>query len=882
MNVWEKLVEISNKYPNHISLKDYKGNFKTYKELIEDTLCYARYIQKLKHQRIGVAFTRSIEYIITILSIWRAGKSFIPFDSRIPIKRIEKIMQESGIDFFITNQSKFKNFIKFEILDRTEIDTSYLFDKNSLAYIIYTSGSSGKPKGICITHRGILNFIEEQIPFFKLNSNSIVFQNLSISFDASLSEIFTTLLSGACLYIPNENSFSIEEMFKSKSTHLFISPSSLELYKADSFPKSLQTIIIGGEAGSKNLIKEFASRFHLVNVYGPTEATVCTSLKKFTSRSNPKNIGKPIKNIEYFLYKKNSSRKGELWITGDSLFEGYIQNSILIKDKLVNINEKTYYKTSDILSKAKNGDYIFHGRIDRQFKIHGQLIEPFEIENEIQKILKTSKIIIRKEFFKKKERLVCDLYAPILFSRTELIKKLREKFPEWMIPKKFQIQYKTSKTISDKLILKSESNHLNKLDSIWKKFTSENISPEENFYDYSDSFDLIQLFSTLAKEKINFNQEYFLSKPTFNRLYESLQKKENTESTKFLLSQLKYYPLLNIDSKNPKAIETILIIGASSFLAQDFIKQMISIDKKLILTYKDNLSNIEDLNVPKIRIDISKKFLGLSYKSYMELSKKIDSIYLFSSIVNFSYSFNDLINVNIEGVYNVLKFSLVNKTKILHYISTLSVFTNSNYKNKIIKEEKTKYQTKIYGGYAQTKWLSEKIIESYSNVKIYRPSLCFFDLNQKKLSKKNLFIQFIKLILKHKKAPLLKQNTSFNFITTNEFAMKLIFANKNLKDQKYFHICSDHNFKYTDLIRILQEFEKGIIYTDSNAKVFEEYYLLFQNNLVSNRKNFSETDLFLSSKFTFDSSLTADFIGKSYENSDILRECIRILLNKKI
>jgi amino acid adenylation domain-containing protein/thioester reductase-like protein len=262
---------------------------------------------------------------------------------------------------------------------------------DDLAYLIFTSGSIGRPKGVLVTHRGIVPMLDSQIPVFGLRPGSRSLWLLSPAFDASVSDVGTALLSGATLCIEDGEALGsvhglLEVLERRRITHFDLPPSLLPVLDLDRVPDSLETLIIGGEPSPPGLIRRWAERFRVVNVYGPTEATVCSSLCLCAPESwDQPLLGTPIPGTRYLVLGCDRQpvapgTPGELFIASPGLARGYLNQPGLTAEKFVERQGERLYRTGDRVVVRGDGAHVFLGRIDRQVKVRGLLVEPEEVE----------------------------------------------------------------------------------------------------------------------------------------------------------------------------------------------------------------------------------------------------------------------------------------------------------------------------------------------------------------------------------------------------------------------------------------------------------------------------------------------------------------------
>ncbi|WP_344931044.1 amino acid adenylation domain-containing protein [Aquimarina addita] len=403
--------------PEHIAVV-FDNKKLTYKELNEKSNRLAHHLKE-KYQLnaddfVTIMLNRSEWCIISILGILKAGASYVPIDIDYPNTRKLFIVEDTKSKVLIIESESLFDVINFKInifsidieLDELPNDNSFLKNpsflksSNDLAYIIYTSGSTGNPKGVMIEHKGLLNLILYQINLFRINSTSNILLFASLSFDASCSEIFTSLLGGASLIIPKkEKLLSINlliELINQFSIDIVTLPPSYQaLLENEDNIANLKTIISAGESLNIQAVKSFQSNgIRVINFYGPTESTIGVTMSEDPIIDNDLiTIGKPIANIEIHILDKRKKLVpngviGEIFIGGIGVARGYLNLPDLTKSKFVNnpfseIPGTRLYKTGDLGKRLKNGNIIFLGRKDEQIKLRGYRIELEEIKNTI-------------------------------------------------------------------------------------------------------------------------------------------------------------------------------------------------------------------------------------------------------------------------------------------------------------------------------------------------------------------------------------------------------------------------------------------------------------------------------------------------------------------
>jgi non-ribosomal peptide synthetase component F len=271
------------------------------------------------------------------------------------------------------------------------LNSPLVLPKNSTGYIFFTSGSSGTPKAVHVPWTAVASVCDAQAQLTNITTSSKIAWVLNAYFDASLSDIFVALLSGAALHIPpygptqsNKLSAYIQ---RENITHLDLPPSCLDLYKPGQLP-SLKSVIIGGETPNmQSLHPWFKANIAIFNSYGPTEATISTSLHRLQP-NEPIFIGQPYPHVDYLAWNNGNPAPFTpnavdelLLVSSTCIAKGYLNNPKQTEERFFNLHDKRAYRTGDLIKYcAELHNYQFIGRCDRQFKRHGILICPEEIE----------------------------------------------------------------------------------------------------------------------------------------------------------------------------------------------------------------------------------------------------------------------------------------------------------------------------------------------------------------------------------------------------------------------------------------------------------------------------------------------------------------------
>ena len=417
---FEQQVELT---PSRIAVK-FKNQSLTYRKLNNRANQLANYIkkQKIKHgSLIGLSVDRSIDLIICIIGILKAGCAYVPIDPSYPENRINFMLTDTLVSLLITQahtKHKFTELkVKTIVIDEEQYsiykeDTQNPLESISsrdLAYVIYTSGSTGKPKGVMIPHGNIISLFKAIKKIYDFNKNDIWTLFHSFAFDFSVFEIWGALFNGSKLVIVSYlESRSPELLHKllieEKITVINQTPSAFQ--QLLTYENSLSTIknsflryiIFCGEELKPSFLRYWHAKYDLkkpklMNMYGPAEATVFSSYHKIDEhffKSSKSNIGKPLLGwqiyiLDHKLKLVKHKQKGEIYISGAGLATGYLNRPTLTKERFINnpfSNNPAdiLYRTGDLGRYLENGDIEFLGRVDDQVKIRGYRIELGEIE----------------------------------------------------------------------------------------------------------------------------------------------------------------------------------------------------------------------------------------------------------------------------------------------------------------------------------------------------------------------------------------------------------------------------------------------------------------------------------------------------------------------
>ena len=483
-------------HPNALAVS-FEESHLTYGELDRRAEVLARKIfgkTKGDNSIIGLCAERSLEMIVGLLAILKAGCAYLPIDPKYPTDRIRFMMEDADLRGLVTQRNlvslfdaSLEGIFLLDTLDAkdakdakdandakditgvsgvsdtkdtsgTRIETLQLPvpDRSDLAYVIYTSGSTGKPKGVAISHGNILSSTAGRLDFYPVNPEAFLLLS-SISFDSSKAGIFWTLCTGGNLVIaPARIEQDVARLGaliqRHKISHTLMLPSLyhllLELGDADTLT-SLSAVMVAGEACPVSLVERHFSALpttQLYNEYGPTEATVwCIAHKIERGQTSNVPLGRPVAGAGIYLLDGHKNlvprgAVGEIHIGGDGLSNGYVKRPELTAERFIGNPfsenaEDRLYKTGDLARYNAEGTLEFLGRTDQQIKIRGYRVELGEIEKAIRATGKLSEVVVLvEELGASSKRLVSYISSENKIEVDELKLELKRRLPDYMVP----------------------------------------------------------------------------------------------------------------------------------------------------------------------------------------------------------------------------------------------------------------------------------------------------------------------------------------------------------------------------------------------------------------------------------------------------------------
>ena len=728
---------------------------------------------------VGIYVEKSAEYVVGLVAVWLAGGAFVPLDPCLPTLRLEHMARTADIRFVLCAPGRMASWasppvssMAIERAGRFGVTPVERFlSATTTAYAIFTSGSTGRPKAVVVTHRGLVNLLDAQIEAFTLNGDSQVLWLLSLSFDASISDIGTCLLAGAALHIESSlRSHSaaalIEALRVRKITHVDVPPSILASLDVEQAPRTLSTVVIGGEVCQESVVRAWSARTRVVNVYGPTEATICSSLSVCGPRWDRPLIGRPLPHVDYLI--SGDSRQpasvgeiGELFIGGIGVAKEYLGDPELTDQKFVTLNDCRFFRTGDLVKLHGDGEIEFVGRVDRQFKARGVLVAPEEIEALLHEHNAIREAAVVPHHRRGRNRIVAYYVGAV--RPAALRHYLSDVLPPNLVPDVLisleslprvasgKVDFATlGETVCDSGTGESPETEIERaLARVWMRVLQvEPIGVDSHFFELGgDSLSVVELVVAAESEGVFLTAEQVYACPRLGTLAETVERTPDA-NTRVTCDALRADPVFSIDwSRFSETTGTrgahdrahYLVTGATGFLGGEVLRYLLERTPATItcliradtsVAARDRLAALQvsptqGARLVALRGDLRVPYFGVRKTQWQDLVDHIDAVYHCGADVNLVKPASELRDTNVVGTKWVLELCRRGKPKSLHYASTLSVFVGSDHSTGVFRETDCIDSVgALYGGYAQSKWVAERLVrqaaEVLGDVSIYR------------------------------------------------------------------------------------------------------------------------------------------------------------------
>lgn len=456
------LPELSNN--NAICVKDKFFTYTQFRKRI-DSIAFELSAHNYKNAAIGLVASDHVDTYAAIMAIWATGNIFVPLNPYHPKDRIESIVSQSEIKLILYSVEKVdsdKNFVCTLDLEEKGFTDIAQPKNEDIAYILFTSGSTGLPKGVPVSYGNVRSFLKGLDAIqYELDVDSKFLQMFDLSFDLSIVSILAPMIFKGCMFTVPNNDIKYQTVYRLLEEYdiefAIVVPSIityLRPYFEEICLEKMKHLCFSAEASKDTITSEFMkccpnAKFY--NLYGPTEATVFSlwyniPIKNIPSQNGIISIGQPTIETEALIVDDENNivkdgEKGELLLSGNQVISSYLKNEEKDKEAFVYINNKRYYRTGDICS--KDGDlYFYLGRKDYQVKVRGFRIELSEIEHHITSYCNENRTVALASKDENESEIIVAIIESEEIDTEKLNEYLKSKMPFYMIPSKYYFMSK--------------------------------------------------------------------------------------------------------------------------------------------------------------------------------------------------------------------------------------------------------------------------------------------------------------------------------------------------------------------------------------------------------------------------------------------------------
>ena len=419
---------------------------------------------------VGLALERTADLLVAVLAVLKCGAAYVPLDPAYPTDRIAFMLTDSTAKLLLastgalpdlrtdTPRLAFEELLAEAAAQPGRQPTPVQTGPDDLLYVLYTSGSTGQPKGVAVTHRNVVNFLTSMQQQPGITAADRLLAVTTISFDIAGLELFLPLVSGATVVLADADTVRdgralLQLLETERITLLQATPATWHLLLAAGWEQPLPLVALcGGEPLPPALASQLLTRCRaLWNMYGPTETTIWSSVKQIVADQEPITVGRPIANTQLYVLDEQlqalpPGQPGEVYIGGDGVARGYWQRPGLTAERFIANPFRTepgarLYRTGDAGQLLPNGELQVLGRLDEQLKLRGYRIEPGEIEAHLTRLPGIRQAVVVVQASATDQRLVAhvvlDQPAELSAHRPGWLVALRAQLPAYMVPAEF-------------------------------------------------------------------------------------------------------------------------------------------------------------------------------------------------------------------------------------------------------------------------------------------------------------------------------------------------------------------------------------------------------------------------------------------------------------
>ncbi|XXF81265.1 myxochelin non-ribosomal peptide synthetase MxcG [Myxococcaceae bacterium GXIMD 01537] len=785
----------------------------TYRALHEAARALARRLTDAGVQPdspVAVMLPRSLDAVIATLGVLYSGAGYLPLDPSGPSGRTAGILDDASPALLITRDGGAETStvpaapspLVVRELKRSPSTEPARTEAERLAYVIYTSGSTGQPNGVQVTRGALAHFVAGATHRYGVRREDRVLQFAPLHFDASVEELFLSLCAGARLVLRTEEMLqSVPRLLDACAEHgitLLDLPTAFwhELAYSIStasarLPSSLRIVIIGGEAALSERVARWRSTVGpsvtLFNTYGPTEATVVATVAMLSAEGGAEQagdevpIGTPLPGVRTVLIDEQGrlaepGSEGELCLVGGGLARGYLGRPELNAARFVTLDalpdRPRAYRTGDKVRLREDGQLVFVGRVDDEFKLSGHRIDPSEVEAVLLAHPGVREAAVVGQVLPGGSKRLCahvvaETPAP---TSAELRRHLQAELPAPLVPSAFVFTDRLPRTSNGKLdraalrriqptedastsdTSATESERL--VLRVWEQVLGlSGMSARDDFFELGgQSLQTIQVANRLS---VALGREVPVATvfrhPTAAGLARALEHGDaaGAEAGGLTAAMLADAVLpVELVPPQPQGLgmcprpKQVVLTGATGFVGSHLLHQLLRLtDARVVclIRARDEAHAMERITtslaaqqlpvdglsgrVLALPADLTQPWLGLSPERFHGLAAECDAVYHNAAVVSVVREYGSLQAVNVRGTRELLRLAAAVRPKPLHYVSTLAVAPQANLSPEV-PEDFVPAHPGLRDGYQQSKWVAEKLVQEAAGrglpVAIYR------------------------------------------------------------------------------------------------------------------------------------------------------------------
>lgn len=668
---------------------------------------------------VGLGDGRDTGHLVGLLAAWWVGAAVCPLDPSLPETRRIALAGDAGVSIVVGTAVAGLPAVEGR-LGRGPPSSPVppvSPDPGSVAWVVHTSGSTGRPKGVVVTHAGVPALLAAQVRAFGLTSADRFGWVLSAGFDASMSDLGTCLWSGATLVVLERPSVQtvVAQLGRLRITVSDLPPAWVARLDPSALPACVRVVVMGGEPCPIAAARAWAARVRLVNVYGPTEATVCVSLGVVDpERWTEPELGQPLPGVSFSVRDPQGERaaEGELWLAGRCLATGYVGQPEETARRFVQREGRRWYRTGDRV--RRDGDRtVFLGRTDRERSLAGRRVSPEEVEA----ALLADPGVLEAAVDVRDGRLVAWVVGTL---PTDLGARL----PSWLVPAHIEQVDALPRTPSLKvdlgrLTLAAAEAAVDPVLATWRAVTGRPTLGVDDALEL-DSLTRLDVLARLELLGLPASAPRIASATTVSAAVGRGSAAWPTGPMVVRVAGMARR--ITGPRLGGMGARRVLLTGATGFLGVHLLARLLEAGLDVVCLVRGSGDRVEaaadrwSVSLPArwtcCSGDLLEPGLGLSSGVWGELARSVDTIVHGAGVVDLLAPLQALWPIHVEATAELMRLQAEGCTTTLHHVSTLSVAVARAEPEVWFRASHGLRAGVIHGGYGASKWAAERLVRA--------------------------------------------------------------------------------------------------------------------------------------------------------------------------